>query len=344
MTSAPSGPQAGAAPSRLPGLTAQIFIGLAVGVVLGALWPSLGVEIKPLADLFLRMIKMIIAPLLFSTLVVGIAGTGDLRAMGRIGVKAIVWFELATTVALVIGLVLVNVLQPGAGVTLPASTDTAALTAMARQQQTGWDILLHMVPTSVVDAMAKGDILQVVVFASFFGVALAAVGERGAPVVALLDSIAQVMFRFTGYVMRFAPIGVMAAIAATVGGKGLGILVTLGKLVLTMYAGLVLFVLLVVVRRRGGVPSAVSVVHPRDSGAVPHRLHHGQQRGRAAQIARSDGAVWRAEADRQLRVADRLQLQPGRLDAVPVGRGHLRGAARRHRAQLGPATRDDADA
>ena len=118
---------------------------------------------------------------------------------------------------------------------------------MARQQQTGWDILLHMVPTSVVDAMAKGDILQVVVFASFFGVALAAIGERGAPVVALLDSVAQVMFRFTGYVMRFAPIGVMAAIAATVGGKGLGILVTLGKLVLTMYAGLVLFVLLVIV-------------------------------------------------------------------------------------------------
>ena len=242
----PAVPGADAARGRLPGLTAQIFIGLAIGVLVGWLWPSVGVEIKPIADLFLRMIKMIIAPLLFSTLVVGIAGTGDLRAMGRIGLKAIVWFELATTVALVIGLVLVNVFQPGAGVALPASSDTAALAAMARQQQSGWDILLHMVPTSVVDAMAKGDILQVVVFASFFGVALAAVGERGAPVVALLDSIAQVMFRFTGYVMRFAPIGVMAAIAATVGGKGLGILVTLGKLVLTMYAGLVLFVLLVV--------------------------------------------------------------------------------------------------
>ena len=231
---------------RLPGLTAQIFIGLAVGVLVGWLWPLVGVGIKPIADVFLRMIKMIIAPLLFSTLVVGIAGTGDLRAMGRIGLKAIFWFELATTVALVIGLVLVNVFQPGAGVALPANSDTAALAAMARQQQSGWDILLHMVPTSVVDAMAKGDILQVVVFASFFGVALAAIGERGAPVVALLDSIAHVMFRFTGYVMRFAPIGVMAAIAATVGGKGLGILVTLGKLVLTMYAGLVLFVLLVV--------------------------------------------------------------------------------------------------
>jgi proton glutamate symport protein len=193
------------------------------------------------------MIKMIIAPLLFSTLVVGIAGTGDLKTMGRIGFKAIVWFELATTVALVIGLLLVNTLKPGAGVTLPAGSDTAALAAMARQQQTAWDILLHMVPTSVVDAMAKGDILQVVVFASFFGVALAAIGERGAPVVSLLESVAQVMFRFTGYVMAFAPIGVMAAIAATVGGKGLGILVTLGKLVVTMYLGLVIFVILVIV-------------------------------------------------------------------------------------------------
>jgi proton glutamate symport protein len=234
-----------ARPSRFPTLTQQIFIGLVAGVALGALWPDAAVAIRPLADLFLRMIKMIIAPLIFSTLVVGIAGTGDLRAVGRIGVKAIVWFELATTVALVIGLVLVNVLQPGAGVTLTGA-DTSNVAAMVGQQQTGWDILLHMVPTSVVDAMAKGDILQVVVFSSFFGVALAAIGPRGTPVVTFLDAVAQVMFRFTGYVMRFAPLGVMAAIAATVGGKGLGILLTLGKLVLTMYLGLAIFVVIVI--------------------------------------------------------------------------------------------------
>jgi proton glutamate symport protein len=117
---------------------------------------------------------------------------------------------------------------------------------MAGQRQAGWDILLHMVPTSVVDAMARGDILQVVVFSAFFGIAVAAIGTRGTPVVSLLDAVAQVMFRFTGYVMRFAPVGVMAAIAATVGGKGIGILVTLGKLVLTMYLGLVIFVILVI--------------------------------------------------------------------------------------------------
>ncbi len=238
-------PLASARTSRVPSLTTQIFIGLLAGVLIGYLWPAFGVSIKPLADMFLRMIKMIIAPLLFSTLVVGIAGSGDLRAMGRIGLKAIIWFELATTVALVIGLVMMNVFRPGAGVVLP-NADTHELAAMARSQQSGWDILLHLFPTSIADAMARGDILQIVVFATIFGVALAAVGEKGRPLVELLDSLAQVMFTFTGYVMRFAPVGVMAAIAATVGGRGLAILVTLGKLVLVMYASLAIFVLLVV--------------------------------------------------------------------------------------------------
>jgi proton glutamate symport protein len=235
-----------ARPTRGPSLTTQIFIGLLAGILIGYLWPAVGVEIKPLADTFLRMIKMIIAPLLFSTLVVGIAGSGDLKSMGRIGLKAILWFELATTIALVIGLVMMNVFRPGAGVPLPMAADTHELAAMAKNQQSGWDILLHLFPTSIVDAMAKGDILQIVVFATVFGVALAAVGEKGRPLIELLDSLAQVMFRFTGYVMKFAPIGVMAAIAATVGGRGLVILVTLGKLVLVMYASLAIFVLLVV--------------------------------------------------------------------------------------------------
>jgi proton glutamate symport protein len=241
--------------TRWPSLTAQIFIGLVAGILLGYLWPAVGVAIKPLADVFLRMIKMIIAPLLFSTLVVGIAGSGDLKAMGRIGLKAIIWFELATTVALIVGLVMMNVFRPGAGVALPVATDTSELAALAKNQQGTWDILLHAFPTSVVDAMARGDILQIVVFATFFGVALGAIGDRGRPVVDLLDSVAQVMFRFTGYVMRFAPIGVMAAIAATVGGRGVVILVTLGKLVLVMYASLAVFVLLVI----GGAAVAVRV-------------------------------------------------------------------------------------
>ncbi len=232
--------------SRVPGLTAQIFIGLVAGVLLGWLAPDTAVGLRPLADLFLRMIKMIIAPLLFATLVVGIAGTGDLRTMGRIGVKAMIYFTASTAIALAISLAMVNAFRPGAGVALPAS-EVDELAAMAARQQGAWDTVVHMVPTSVVDAMARGDVLQVVVFAVFFGVALAAVGEPGRPLVALLDALSHVMFRVTAYVMRFAPLGVMAAMAATVGGKGLAILVTLGKLVLVMYGALVLYVVVVIV-------------------------------------------------------------------------------------------------
>jgi proton glutamate symport protein len=239
----------------MPGLTTQILIGLLLGVVVGYLWPAFGVAIKPLADAFLRMIKMIIAPLVFSTLVIGIAGTGDMKAMGRIGLKAIVYFEIATTVALFLGLGLVNLFQPGAGVALPAGADTRSAAAMVQNQQHPWDIFLHLFPTSVVDAMARGDILQLVVFSIFFGIAVAAIGKNGKPVVDVLESTAQAMFKFTGYVMMFAPVGVFAAIAATVGAKGLGILLTLGKLVGLMYLGLTLFIIIVI----GGVSYIIRV-------------------------------------------------------------------------------------
>jgi len=245
----------GAVSGRVPGITTQIFIGLLLGVLVGYLWPGLGVAIKPLADAFLRMIKMIIAPLLFATLVVGIAGTGDITSMGRIGLKAIVYFEAATTIALFLGLAIVNIFKPGAGLAMPIGADTAAAAAMAQNQQHAWDIFLHLFPTSVIDAMARGDILQLVVFSLFFGIALAAIGPKGQPVVAVLESTAQAMFRFTGYVMAFAPIGVFAAIASTVGGKGLAILFTLGKLIALMYFGLAIFVLIVV----GGVSYLIRV-------------------------------------------------------------------------------------
>lgn len=254
-TGAPAARAARARPAWLPSITTQIFIGLVVGIVIGYVWPSAGVAIKPLADAFLRMIKMIIAPLLFSTLVVGIAGTGDLKSMGRIGLKAIIYFEIATTIALFLGLGLVNLFEPGVGQSVALAGDTTAAAAMVKQQQTGWDIFLHLFPTSVIDSMARGDILQLVVFSSFFGIALAAIGKAGEPVLVVLESVAQAMFKFTGYVMAFAPIGVMAAIAATVGGKGLGILFTLGKLVLLMYAGLAIFVFIVL----GGVAYLVRI-------------------------------------------------------------------------------------
>jgi len=240
---------------RGPSNTTQILVGLVLGVLVGYLWPSSDVngvhvagfaeQVKPLADVFLRMIKMIIAPLLFSTLVVGIAGTGDMKTMGRIGLKAIIYFEVATTIALFLGLALVNIFKPGAGMALPLGADTKTAAAMVQSQQHAWDILLHMFPTSVVDSMARGDILQVVIFSMFFGIAVAAIGAKGQPVLDLMESTAQAMFKFTGYVMAFAPVGVFAAIAATVGSKGLGILLTLGKLVGLMYLGLAIFALIV---------------------------------------------------------------------------------------------------
>ena len=254
-------------PSRswVPSNTTQIFIGLLLGIAIGYLWPSsdangvhtagFGEQIKPLADTFLRMIKMIIAPLLFSTLVVGIAGTGDLKAMGRIGLKAIIYFEVATTIALFLGLWLVNFFQPGAGVQVPTMATDTLKSIQAIQAHSGWDMLVSLIPTSVVDAMARGDILQLVMFSIFFGIGLAALGERGRPVVDVLEGTAQVMFKFTGYVMKFAPIGVMAAISATVGKMGLGILLTLGKLVLLMYGGLIVFAIIVV----GGVSYLIRV-------------------------------------------------------------------------------------
>jgi proton glutamate symport protein len=228
---------------RRPSLTTQILAGLMLGVLVGYLWPSVGVGARPLADAFLRLIRMIIAPLVFSTLVVGIAGSGDLKTMGRIGLKALVYFELATTVALVVGLGLVNIFRPGAGLAVPLGTGVGAATPQAAQRVS--DIFVHVFPTSIVDAMARGDILQIVVFATVFGVALSAIGAKGKPLLALLESLAEVMFKVTSYVMACAPIGVGAAMAATVGGRGLAILLTLGKLVLLMYVGLALFVVVV---------------------------------------------------------------------------------------------------
>ena len=186
---------------------------------------------------------MIIAPLLFSTLVVGIAGTGDVKAMGRIGLKAIVYFEVATTVALFLGLAAVNIFKPGVGVQVTVSQSIADLAS--KRPLTGWELLVHLFPTSIVQAMAEGEILQLVVFSVFFGIAVAAIGKRGKPIVDVLESTAQVMFKFTGYVMLFAPLGVMAAIAATVGKMGPTILLTLVKLVLLMYGSLVVFAVVV---------------------------------------------------------------------------------------------------
>jgi proton glutamate symport protein len=222
----------------------QIFIGLAVGVIAGLaisrLDPASAAKIaswiKPFGQLFLRLIRMVVAPLIFSTLVAGVAGAGHFKVVGRMGLRAIIYFECVTTLALVIGLVTVNLLKPGVGIVLPAEA------AQAVQAPQTWDqILLHAVPESVVDAMARGDILQVVVFAMIFAIALGAIGDKGRPVLQLCESISETMFRFTNIIMGYASIGVGAAIAYTIAVSGAGVLKNLAGLVGTLYVALAVF-------------------------------------------------------------------------------------------------------
>ncbi len=235
-------------------LTQQVILALVLGLLVGWLAPAIGLAIKPMATLFLHMIKMLIAPLLFATLVVGIANGGDHKKLGRIGFKTILYFEIATTLALVIGLVVANVFQPGAGLSLALGnghmSELGELQANAgkiSQDHSLWSTILHAFPTSIVDAMARGDILQIVIFSVFFGLALSAAGDRGKPILHALESLSEIMFKFTGMVMAFAPMGVFAAISATVATNGIAILWIYAKLVFSLYFALALFVVAVLV-------------------------------------------------------------------------------------------------
>lgn len=290
-------------------LTWKIMIGLVLGIALGALAPDWGQAVRPLSILFLNLIKSIIAPLIFSTLVIGIAGTGDIKQVGRIGLKSLVYFEIVTTFALFIGLAAVNITRPGEGVSLAGIAkpeDKAVLAARARElakqasesssraneyaaaarggsdpesinnavaeavtaaqkssdaaqavatgltspdppakPQTFGDVIAHLSPVSIIKAMADGDVLQIVVFSVLFALAVTSIGSKADPVVRWCESLADIMFRFTEFVMKFAPIGVGAAMANTVGHSGLGILKNLGMLVGTLYGALIFFLIFV---------------------------------------------------------------------------------------------------
>ncbi|HEY7000299.1 MAG TPA: cation:dicarboxylase symporter family transporter [Candidatus Udaeobacter sp.] len=228
-----------------PSLTMQIMIGLVVGGVIGWLRPDWGNAVYFLRDIFINLIKSIIAPLVFSTIVIGIAGAGALRKVGRMGVKAIVYFEIVTTAALFIGLAVVNFTKPGAGVTLAATSTDVIKTIGQSHPKTLVETIVHAFPSSVIEAMVHGDVLQIVAFSVLFALAVSAIGEKGKPIIRAMNSLAQVMFKFTNYVMLFAPIGVGAAMAHTIGTQGPGVLVNLGKLIGSLYLALAIFILLV---------------------------------------------------------------------------------------------------
>jgi proton glutamate symport protein len=230
---------------RNPSQTQWIFIGMAVGLLVGWIYPEIGTSLRPLSIIFIRLIKSLIAPLIFSTLVLGIAGHGDMRQVGRLGIKSLVYFEGVTTLALVVGLVAVNLIKPGLGVNLVASEPVSDIVA---KQQTLTQVITHIFPQSVFEAAATGEVLQIVVFAVLFGFGLGFVAEEKRKVVlGFCDAIAETMFKVTGIVMRYAPVGVGAAIAVTVGHRGLSVLINLGLLILTLYGALLLFVLVVLI-------------------------------------------------------------------------------------------------
>ncbi|MEI7475282.1 MAG: cation:dicarboxylase symporter family transporter [bacterium] len=232
-------------------LTLLIFISLILGILVGHFFPGYAIKCEPLATMFMHAIKMIIAPLVFSSLVVGIAGHGNFNGLGRIGFKTILYFEIATTIALVIGLVVANVLKPGAGIHIDFPTGLHVAEQMKNLQagtavvSSHADAFVNMIPTSVIKSMADGNILQIVVFSVIFSIAIIGIGEKSKPVMDVLTSISEIMFKFTEYVMVFAPVGVFAAIASTIGHNGIGSVLVYAKLIGALYLALAIFVVFV---------------------------------------------------------------------------------------------------
>ncbi|QNT71426.1 dicarboxylate/amino acid:cation symporter [Defluviicoccus vanus] len=226
----------------------QVICAISIGVLLGHFYPQIGAQMKPLGDAFIRLIKMLIAPIIFFTVVHGIASMKDMKKVGRVGLKALLYFEVLTTLALVVGLIVVNVLQPGHGMNVdPSTLDTkavASFTAKASEMST-IDFFMHIIPTTVVGAFAEGEILQVLLFSVLFAVALQLLGERGEAVLHFIETSAQVMFGIVGIVMRLAPIGAFGAMAFTIGKYGVGTLLSLGSLMASFYITCLIFVFLV---------------------------------------------------------------------------------------------------
>jgi aerobic C4-dicarboxylate transport protein len=230
-------------------LYGRVLIATAVGVLVGHFWPAAGATMKPLGDAFIKLVRMIVAPIIFCTVVVGMAGAGDLKTIGKAGIVALVYFEVVTTLALVIGLIVVNVVEPGAAMNVDAARIDAAAVAqyeVAGKAQSASGFLLDLIPSSAVDAFARGDILQVLVVSVLFGSALRSVGAFGRPVVDLLERLSAVLFAIVGIIMKAAPIGAFGAMAFTIATFGVGTLAQLGRLIVCFYATCLAFIFVVI--------------------------------------------------------------------------------------------------
>ncbi len=240
-------------------LYVQVLAGMLIGILVGLLWPQAGAALKPLADAFVKLIKMLLAPIIFGTVAVGIARMGSLKDVGRLGLKALVYFEILSSIALVVGLLVANVVKPGAGMHVDARALDAGSLAAFKPAGDGGGIagfLLHIIPNSFLGAFTDGNMLQVILLAVLFGLALSAMGEAGRAVNELADQATHVLFRIVGMVMRLAPVGAGAGMAFTIGEYGLGTLWSLGALLLCLYLTTLIFILLVLgsVARMAGIP------------------------------------------------------------------------------------------
>jgi aerobic C4-dicarboxylate transport protein len=229
-------------------LYVQVLTAIVIGAALGHFYPETGAAMKPLGDGFIKLIKMIIAPIIFCTVVVGIAGMEDMKKVGKTGGLALLYFEIVSTISLIVGLIIVNLVQPGGGMNIdPSTLDTkgiAAYTGPGKMQSTT-DFLMNIIPSTVVDAFAKGEILQVLLFAVLFGFALHRFGGRGTLVFDFIEKTSHVLFSIVGIIMKVAPIGAFGAMAFTIGKYGIGSLLSLGKLMGTFYATCLVFIFVV---------------------------------------------------------------------------------------------------
>lgn len=233
-------------------LASQIIIGLILGIVVGAVFygnETVVTYLQPIGDIFLHLIKMIVVPIIISTLIVGVAGTGDIKQLGRLGGKTLIYFEVITTIAIVVGLLAANIFQPGAGIDMNELSKGDISKYVSTTEEVGeqgpFQVLVDIVPTNVIQSMAEGDMLAIIFFSVLFGLGVAAIGERGKPVLAFFQGVADAMFWVTNLVMKFAPFGVFALIGVTVSKFGLSSLIPLGKLAILVYATMIFFVLVV---------------------------------------------------------------------------------------------------